>query len=392
MGLMKSFLNRNVLLISFSAFFSDMGYQTVLAVLPVLLVITLHAPVYVYGIVMGISYGFGSLLGYIGGKLADIYGSKRIAILGNALIPILSFSGIAASVYESSILFTGGWLSRNFRSPARRALISDETNDSNRGRVFGFLNALDVGGGVVSMAVLLVLLYLKVALSLIILATAIPIAFATVLLVFVKKKGHSKSAAPVKMKSERRKIDNRAYVGVIIATGLFGFSYYSLGFPILTIAQSQSSDALGFASYMLFLLAAAIFGYVIGSKKMRLIPSLSGLGYALSATGALILGLAYVYSLGFVVMYIAVIIIGMAIGTIDTLEPSLITQVKPRSERGSGMGALTASRSAGLFFGNIIMGALYYFGPFYAYAYATIAAGCAALMLLTLGRRFDNRI
>ncbi len=390
---MKSFLNKNVLLISFSAFFSDMGYQTVLAVLPVLLVITMHAPVYVYGIVMGVSYGFGSLLGYIGGKLADTYGRKKIAILGNALIPILSFSGIATGFYESSVLFTGGWLSRNFRSPARRALISDEANGSDRGKVFGFLNALDVGGGVASIIVLLSLLYLKVALPLIILATAIPIAFATVLLVFVKEKKYRKrSKAVTEAKRGTIAVNRKAYMGVIIATGLFGFSYYSLGFPILTIAQSQGSDALGFASYMLFLLAAAVFGYIIGSRKLRLIPSLSGLGYVLSAMGTLLLGLAYVYSLGVAIMYIAVVVIGMAVGTIDTLEPSLITQIKPRSERGSGMGALTASRSAGLFFGNIIMGILYYFGPFYSYIYAAIAACIAAIVLLTLGRRFGSRI
>ncbi|EQD44712.1 major facilitator superfamily MFS_1 [mine drainage metagenome] len=346
----------------------------------------MHAPVYVYGIVMGVSYGGGSLLGYVGGRLSDRYGRKRIAILGNALIPILSLSGIATSFYESAVLFSGGWLSRNFRSPARRALISDEAKDSNRGKIFGFLNALDVGGGVASIIVLLTLLYLKVPLPVIILATAIPIIFATILLVFVKEKKMGAHKKDVVLKSRQARIDRKAYLGVIIATGMFGFSYYSLGFPILTIAQSQSSDALGFASYMVFLLASALFGYFIGSRKLKLIPSLGGLGYVLSATGTLLLGFSYVYALGVIPMYFAVVIIGMAIGTIDTLEPSLIAQVKPRRERGSGMGALTASRSMGLFFGNIVMGVLYYFGPFYSYVYAAIAAAAAGIILLKLGR------
>ena len=46
-----------------------MGYQAVLAVLPVLLVLHFHAPVYVYGIIMGISYGLGAFFGYVGGRL-----------------------------------------------------------------------------------------------------------------------------------------------------------------------------------------------------------------------------------------------------------------------------------------------------------------------------------
>ncbi len=395
------FINRNVLLITLSAFFSDMGYQAVLAVLPVLFVVTFHAPVYVYGMVMGVSYGFGAVFGYAGGRLADRYGRKRIAILGNAFIPLLSFSAIASSLYQSAALFSSGWLSRNFRSPARRALLSEETNPSNRGRVFGFLNALDVGGGAVSIIALLSLLYLKVPLPRIVLLTAIPITFATVLLLFVRERKMGASSAK---SASRRRASNqsasirdghsgrRAYTGVIIATGLYGFSYYSMGFPILTIAQSQGSDALGFASYLLFLLASALFGYLIGSRRLRLVPSLGYFGYALSAVGTLTLGIAYVYGLGIWVMYAAVVVVGMAVGTIDTLEPSLITMVEPLAERGRGMGALTSSRSIGLLLGNTIMGFLYYAGPFYSYAYAAGAAAAAGLILLTLGRSFRSRI
>ncbi len=388
---MDNFINRNVLLISFSAFFSDMGYQAVLAVLPVLLVLHFHAPVYVYGIIMGISYGLGAFFGYIGGRLSDIYGRKKIAIIGNAFIPFLSLSGITSNFIQSSALFTTGWLSRNFRSPARKALMSDETSDSTRGRIFGFLNALDVGGGVASITILLILLHLKMKLSDIILLTSIPIFVATILLIFIKERPRKIEEQLQKNDIPRAKIKRSTYNGVILATGLYGFSYYSLGFPILTIATAQN-DALGFASYLFFLLASALFGYIVGSRKIKLIPSLGFIGYILSGIGTMVLGLAYVYHLSVIVMFLAVVLIGMAVGTISTLEPNLITIVKPRSEHGRGMGALTASRSAGLFFGNIMMGFLYYFDPFYSYLYATIIAMVAGLIILIPGRDFKDSI
>ena len=390
---MANWLNRNVLLISFSAFFSDFGYQAVLAALPVFLVIALHAPVYVFGFVVGVSYGGGSVLAYIGGRLSDRYGRKKITILGNALIPLLSLSGIAATVYEAGALFSSGWLFRNFRTPARRALLSEESTPKTSSRIFGFLNALDVGGGVLSVSVMLLLLYLGVGLGEIILLSALPITLATVLLLFVRKRSASLPSASKKLPSVRRsKSSSSAYIGLLAATALFGFSFYSLGFPILTIAQSQGSNSLGFAAYAVFLLASALFGYYIGSRRLRLVRSLGLLGYILSAAGAMLLGIAYIWNLGIVGMYVAVIIIGMAIGTIDTLEPSMITKIKPEHETGRVMGALSGWRSVGLFSGNIIMGALYYLSPFYSYAYAAGTALLAGVLLLYFGRRFRDRI
>ncbi len=385
----KSEIGRNAWLISLSAFFSDLGYQSVIAAIPIYLVLILHAPVYLFGIVMGFSYGLGALMAFIGGKLADLYGRKKIAILGNALIPILSMSGLFSNVYESSASFTIGWLFRNFRTPARRALISEDVSDANRGKVFGLLNALDVGGGALSITLLIVALMKGLEISEIILLTSIPIAMATILLAFVKEK--RRTARRPQEEKQRKNSARKAYIGVLIASSLYGFSFFSLGFPILTIAQAKSSLA-GIGSYLVYLLASAFFGYIIGSSKLRLISTLSFLGYVLSSTGTLLLAFAYSFHLSCIIMYLSVAIMGMAIGTIDTLEPNLITQVAPESAMGNAMGALTASRSIGLFLGNTVMGILYYFKPFYSYAYASILSFAAGLILFAFGRELKGLI
>ena len=386
-------ISRNALLISFSAFFADFGYQSVVAALPILMVIILHAPPYVFGITVAVSSGFGAVLAYYGGVLSDIFGRKKITILGNILIPILSLSGIAANFYEAAALFSGGWLSRNFRSPSRRALLNDEVNESNRGKVFGLLNALDVGGGAFSIILLISLSLLGVPLRYIILLTAIPILFSTVLLLLVKEKKRKASSPKPQMKKERmaRVRGSMAYKGVIIATALYGFSFYSLGFPILTIAQYSSNNVLGYLSYLIFLVGSALFGYFIGSRKIRLIKGLGVLGYLMSAIATAAIGIAYALHLGIYVMYAAVLFMGMAIGTIDTLEPSLVSIVKSGSKIGRGMGSLTASRSVGIFIGNIAMGLLYGISPAFSYAYAAIVSVVAASVILVSGKGIWER-
>ena len=105
---MARWLNRNVMLISLSAFFADLGYQAALAILPIFLIITLKAPAYEFGLVNAIAFGGGSAFGYVGGRLSDRFSSKRIAILGNALIPLISLMGLAVSPVAAIALFSGG--------------------------------------------------------------------------------------------------------------------------------------------------------------------------------------------------------------------------------------------------------------------------------------------
>jgi MFS family permease len=390
---MKRWLTRDVLLISLSAFFADAGYQALIAGFPIFLVFYLKAPVYYLGIAMALAYGIGSVFAYVGGKLADKHGKKKIAILGNLLIPVLSFTGFASLASEATALFSVGWWARNFRTPARRAMIGDISSRLDKGKVYGFLNALDVGGGVVAVSYLSIGIYLGIALKLIFLATAIPILISSLCLFLVSYKGLPKRSAARKTKkaksisatiSKKAKANSRSFKAVILATGIYGLSFYSLSFPVLTIAQ-QSTDLYGVLSYAVFLLVSAVFGYVAGILARRVIRNLALYGYFLAGIGSLIIGLSYHFGLGAVASYFGIFLIGIAVGTIETLEPTIISLVKSKANSGSGMGALTSSRSIGLFVANLALGFLYFFGPLYAYGFAAFMAILAGIVLLVFG-------
>ena len=385
---MPKWLSRDVLLLSLSAFFADAGYQALVAGLPLFLVLYLKAPVYFFGIIMAFAYGGGSLFAYVGGKASEKYGKKRIALLGNLLIPILSLSGLAASAAEAGALFSGGWYARNFRTPARRAMLGDITKKQYKGRVYGFLNALDIGGGLIAVTYLSFAMLYGIRISTVFIYTAAPILISSLCLALVHYKGVSRithAANTAKKRIGAAVGRAKTYRAVIIATGIYGLSFYSVSFPVLTIAQRSGSVA-GVASYAIFLVSSAVFGYIVGARIRRVVRGLTFLGYALAGVGSIVIGIAYAYSLGMIASYVGMLLIGMAAGAIETFEPTIISDVRQRARSGSGMGALTSSRSIGLFFANLVVGFLYAIGPLYSYSIMGAFAFVAAAVLFLFGR------
>lgn len=388
----KWFVNKNVLYLSLSAFFADAGYQAAVALFPVFLVLFLKAPVYYLGLIYALQYGIGALFAYAGGVLADEYGKKKVAVAGNSLIPILSFLGVASNLLLSPALFLFGWWARDSRSPARRALVALASDEKHRKRAFGVLHALDLGGGAVAITYLIILLSFRVAYSLIFLFTTAPLIISTF---FLLKSSVNEKLDKIKIKLgnvKKARIDKNAFAGVIISTSLFGFSYYSLGYPILTIAQ-ESTSILGVFSYLLFLLVSAFSGYYLGSraKRYKIITSLSLFGYLLAGIGSLLMGLFYLYSLNIITAYVGVLMLGFAVGAIETFEPTIVSKTSYKEKSGKSFGQLSAFRSAGLFLGNLFMGVLYVFSPFYSYLYAFVVSAIAALIVYAFGRKLDLR-
>jgi len=400
-------LTHDVLLISLSAFFADAGYQALIAGFPLFLVLYLHAPAYYLGIVMAFAYGIGSLFAYIGGKLADRLGKKAVALFGNLLITILSFTGFAGNALSAGAIFSTGWWFRNFRTPARRAMLGDITKKLDKGKVFGFLNALDIGGGLVAVTYLSFGIFLHVPFSLLFLVTIVPILISSLCLALVSYKGLPARKPSSKLNSANAKLasniakrgsiaggvsgsanvqfvsgsSHRSYYAVLIATALFGLSFYSFSFPVLTVAQ-QSNSVLGASSYFVFLIFSALFGYILGSRIKDMLSGLALLGYMLAGMGSLVLGFAFTLHANVLVSYFAIALMGIGAGAIETFEPAIISMLRKKSASGSGMGMLTASRSIGLFFSNLAVGFLYMIGPLFAYSFSAVLAVAAGFVLL----------
>lgn len=365
-----------------SAFFADLGYQAVLAGFPLFLVLALNAPVWVYGLAMALAYGPGALIAWWGGRQGDRLGHRRIAIAGNSGIVLLSLSGLASTPLVAVGLLSLGWWARNFRTPSRRVLLVDRVPDpEHRSRAFGFLHALDVGGGMLAGVGVLVLLARAWPLGRIFLLTLIPLAISTLLLVWLRRAPATAPAPAPAPPADTAAAGRRRLPPILWAAALYGFSSYNLGFPILTVAQSTRHSTLGIVSYIVFLGVSAATGWFVGRRVRGTVGELAGLGYVGAAVGSAGLAAALALSLGFWGLVFPVAILGFALGAIETLEPTLVSRFAPGSTLGQGMGSLTGARSLGLFGANLIMGLLYHASPVAAYGYAAAVALAAAAVL-----------
>ena len=389
----RDWLTADVWRIAMSAFCADLGYQAVLAVFPLFLVLRLHAPVWVYGLTTAAAYGVGALSGYVGGRVGDRTGRKRVAVWGNAFIALMALPGLAAGAFQAAALLVVGWWARNFRTPPRRAMLTEVVAPPDRGRAFGFLHALDVGGGTLAALYAFIMVAVHISLRTVLLVTLVPLLASTAVLATTRagrqrgpQAGNAADAAPAAPPAQRR-ADLAVYRGVLLAAALYGFSAYSAGFPILTVAQGTHDPALGVLGYVLFLGVSALTGLWIGARRWEALRALPLLGYLAAALGSAGLGVSALLHLGLGGLYPAMAVLGFALGIVETLEPTLVARVTPARTASGGMGSLTAARSAGLFVGNLALGLLYLIGPAYAYGYAAVLAlGATATLLITARR------
>jgi len=375
-------MNREVLRISLSAFFADLGYQTAVVLFPLILVIHFGVPIWLYGVVEAVNYGVGSSMGFLGGWAGDLLGRKRVAVVGNALIMVISLLGFVRYWWEAFLVFMVGWWARNFRTPPRRAMLTEVTEPSERGRAFGILHALDIAGATLSILYTAVFLLLKVPIEYILVVTAVPLAMSTVVLAMVNAGGSRVGVV-------RGAGVNRLALVVIVSTFFFGFSQYSFGFPVITTAQFTREDYLAVLGYGVFLVSSAVFGYVFGRLRINEYLGLAMLGYLVSSAASV--GLALLSPMGILGIYPMVALLGVAVASAEVFEPTIISRLIPGEAMGSGMGLLTFGRSMGIFLGNTTMGLLYQVSYTYAYLFAAASSLVAFLMIIiVMARRLNE--
>ncbi|MCL5789695.1 MAG: MFS transporter [Candidatus Thermoplasmatota archaeon] len=376
---------RNVYLIAFSAFFADLGYQIVVGGLSPFLVIVLGAPVWFYGLIEALNYGIGSIFSYFGGRLADRFGAKKVSIFGNSLIPLLSFTGFPASYIASGLLFSGGWWARNSRAASRRTMLVESTEEGNSRRAFGLLHGLDTAGGLIAAILLIFLFYLGYELRIIFLLSILPLIISTILLVITKPTERKKR----EIKDSNIKPFRSAYLGILAATALFGFSSYSIGFTILTGVQEFSSITRGLFVFPVFLASTSATGFLFSRiKAANEIRYLGITGYIVSALGSFTIFLVVAFHLPPLIYFLGPSLLGLGVGAIETFEPTIVARVVSSEKTGTGLGTLSSFRSIGLFTGNLVMGVLYLFSSSYSYAYSTVVALIGGITVLYFGRKY----
>ncbi len=379
--------SRNVWSIALSASFADLGYQSVIGVFPLFVVVILHKPVWVFGLSSALSYGGGAFFAWLGGRLGNKVGHRRLAIIGNLMIPMLSFSALSTNIAVAIGLFAGGWWARNLRSPSRRVMLVDAVQDKDKiPAAFGFLHALDVGGGILAAVYVLVGFSMHISIAKLFIFTVIPLLVSSLFLIRTHSSiGYKRSSSQTEL-NKTQTIFKAPTKGLLVAATLYGFTYYSIGFPILSVAQKSHSLRFGIVAFLIFQATSSLVGLTlprfVGASLIKKFKTLALFGYIGAGAGGVILAMAYFASLGVLAMIVGIGILGSSLGVVETLEPTLISMLKNSQTVGRGFGSLSAARSLGVFIANVVMGILYGLNPSLSYTYVAVVATIAGTILL----------
>ena len=147
---MRSWLTRNVRVLSAVSFLQDTASELLYPLLPIYLTSVLGAPAAVVGAVEGVAEGAASLTKLVAGPLGDRYSRRPLIATGYGM----------AALGKVMVAAAGGWpgvlagrvvdrLGKGIRGAPRDALLVADIDASARGKVFGFHRAMDTFGAVV---------------------------------------------------------------------------------------------------------------------------------------------------------------------------------------------------------------------------------------------------
>ena len=152
---------KQVLLLSFVSFFTDIASEMLYPVTPIFLTVVLGSSMTVVGIVEGIAeITAGFLKGYFGNLSDKLRRRTVFVVLGYGISAISKpVPGLIASVPAVLISRTADRVGKGIRTSPRDALLGSYSN-GNTGEIFGFHRAMDTLGAAIGPLIAIFLLYL----------------------------------------------------------------------------------------------------------------------------------------------------------------------------------------------------------------------------------------
>ncbi len=146
----RSWLTRNLIVLTLVSFTQDMASEFLYPLLPLLLTGVLAAPPVVLGVIEGVAEATAGVTKYVSGRWSDRRGRRPFIGAGYGLAAVGKALVAAATVWP--VVLLGRVVDRfgkGMRSAPRDALIAASVPAEARGRAFGFHRAGDSAGAVV---------------------------------------------------------------------------------------------------------------------------------------------------------------------------------------------------------------------------------------------------
>jgi MFS family permease len=370
----KAQAKKTVRVFALASFLNDLGSDIIYPIWPLFVTETLKANMAALGFLDGLGEALVSLSQAASGYISDRVRRRKIFIWTGYLCGSLSRIGYALSrTWPQLIPFRVLDRAGKIRNAPRDALIADVTTETNRGRTFGLLRAMDNLGAVCGILICIALLPLIGYRPLFALA-ALPSLAAVLLVLFSIREGKRPEGKIFKGLSFRDIGPNlRLYV---FLSALFALGAFSYSFLLLSAKKFGFQTAFLPVLYLIFTATASFLSLPFGRLSDR-IGRKRVLFLALVFWAAVCVGFLTVHRPAFVPLIF--VLYGAHKGALDPVQKTLVCELSPLPFRASCLGgfqmiiglcALPASLVAGWLWDRVGL-----FAPFSLSLGLTAAAG-----------------
>ncbi len=333
---MRSWLTRNVRVLSAVSFLQDAASELLYPLLPIYLTSVLGAPAAVVGAIEGAAEGAASLTTLAAGPLGDRFARRPLIATGYGMAAlgkvIVAAAGAWPGVLAGRVVDR---LGKGIRGAPRDALLVENIDDADRGQVFGFHRAADTFGAVVGPLLGLVgyeLLDHQIAP---LLWVAVVPAVLSVALVFLAR--DTKRIVPAQRKAILARVRDlpRRYwrvTGVLVAFGVVNFPDALLLLRLNEIGFSVVEVILAYVGYNLVYAVSSYPAGLLADRIPR--PAVFGIGLVFFAVGYIGLGL----TTDTVAAWILIGVYGLFAGCTDGVGKAWISSLVGSDLQGSAQG------------------------------------------------------
>jgi len=183
-------INKNVLMLGWVSFFTDMASAMVNPILPIFVVMVLHEGMDKLGIIVAIATFVSYALRMVSGYIADRYGIVKPLVVGGYALSALSKPLIGLTHGYKSVAAARACerLGKGVRSAPKDLMIAHYSQKNASGKTFGFHKTLDIAGELSGTLLLFALLFYfgqsETAIRTIFYATLIPGVIGLVIVAF----------------------------------------------------------------------------------------------------------------------------------------------------------------------------------------------------------------
>ena len=380
-------ISKNVFVLGLVSFFNDVASEMIYPLVPIFLTSVLGAPVAIVGLIEGIAESTASVLKVVSGWLSDKWRKRKPFVVAG-----YSFSAISKILLSLAFSWPFVLIARfvdrfgkGTRTSAQDALITESSENSIRGRSFGFHRSLDTLGAVVGpLIALLAIHFLDNKFRLIFFLAFIP-AFIGILLLlfFVKEKKKEANSSPA-FHFNWRNLDPSFKIFLLISF-VFALGNSSDAFLILraqNLGLSLISVVLAYVlfnfTYAIFSTPAGIISDKIGPKKVLLV------GFLLFSAVYLFFGLAH----SSLFLWFLFPVYGMYMALTEGVGKAYISNLVPQEKTGTAFGVYQTTIGLCTFFASLIAGLFWtYIDVSAPFIFGSIIAVISAFLFVVLEKK-----